>query len=94
MKKHIIILFLVVFIMISCRKTRSCYCSTITTNVTTIGGNSNTITTNSASIVTKDSQKKVEFRKSVSCYGYKTTTTSINGSIKETTTIDVNCEVR
>jgi len=94
MKKNITILFLALFMLISCRKARTCYCSIRTTNVTTNGGNSNTVTTNSTSSVTKESQKKVEFRKSVSCYGYKTTNTSINGSTTETTTIDANCEVR
>ena len=84
----------VFFALYSCRKTRTCECIKITNKTIIANGNSNIITTSTTSSITKDSQKKAEFRKSVTCYGYKTSYINTFESTTEVIAVDATCEIK
>ena len=92
-----IILFAAVAVAVigtSCRKERTCECTSISTTVTTVGGNSTTTTSTGTSKVTMASQKKKDFRLTESCYGYKDTYTNTFTGGSSVTTVDQTCEVK
>lgn len=91
MKKIIVtLIFTIAFVGQSCRKERSCSCTTIYTEITVIGNNTNTVTTKTYTKITKNKQKKAEFKKTEMCYSEKKSYST--GST--VTTIDKTCTLK
>ncbi|MDO9000731.1 MAG: hypothetical protein Q7W45_13265 [Bacteroidota bacterium] len=94
--KKIIILALFAFVVInsSCRKTRTCECVTKYTTQFTTGNSTNTTSGSSFYKITKDKQKKGDFRKMQNCYGTKSTNTTTSGNATTVTMSETSCQVK
>jgi hypothetical protein len=97
--KKILIIFTVVgsVICISCRKERTCECKTTETTVTT-GYGAGTVVQNSSTTITKDKQKKNEFKLATNCHSSKNTKTNTGGigtfEYTDVITTEENCELK
>jgi hypothetical protein len=79
MKKLLIIFTIVAsFMGTSCRKERSCECKKTETTVTT-GYGAGTVVHNSSTTITKEKQKKSEFRLATNCHSSKDSKTNTGG---------------
>lgn len=94
MKKNILFALLAIAVGASCRKSRTCDCTTIINTVQTTNNTSNTTTNTTRRIVTKNKQKKVDFIKTENCYGSNTSKTTIGGPTTQVVTTDITCTVK
>ena len=68
--KNIIIIIAIVAVAVTgaaCRKSRTCDCKKTQTEITSIGTTSSTTSTTESWTITKDKQKKADFRKNEKC---------------------------
>jgi hypothetical protein len=95
--KKIFLVMLIVAGSISCRKERTCECTTKTV-IETTGSTTNHLEHTTSRKVTKDKQKKKEFIRASDCYSTKTTETYFGGSgaftYTDVTTTEVNCDLK
>lgn len=99
MKKTLMLAVAVISIAtVSCKKERTCECTSTTTTTYSSGNQSVTTTSNSSSKETSEKQSKKFFRMDNKCYGTttKTTDTGSNGGVAytEETTVDTSCDVK
>ncbi len=80
---------------ISCKKKRTCTCTTSTTVVDTYPNGQSTFDTySSSSTVTAEKQTKKYFRMDNECYSYSSKSTNNDNGYNETRTEDVNCTLK
>ena len=95
MKKIILLVTVAVAVAgTSCRKTRTCECSTVNTTVTTFGSTSSTTTTTEKNTHTMDNQKKAYFKTTSACYNTKSVRSSTFTGGSSVTTDETSCTLK
>jgi hypothetical protein len=92
MKKLVILTIVTLAAATACRKERTCECDVKHTKSPASGGKDTT--TVSSYKITKDKQKKKQFRYSEKCYNYSTTQTRSTPTFTGTEVYEYTCEMK
>jgi hypothetical protein len=91
MKKLVILIVIVVTAATACRKERTCECDVTQTKTPSNGGKDTSVVSNYK--ITKDRQKKKQFRYSEKCYEYSTTQTKSTSTFTGTEVFHYDCKM-